>query len=628
MMFAVVASVVGITAMDIVRIRAYETHPMHPPQKIQCEQDKIYFELSNGAEAIDWQRLDGTLEYICGEYDCADFRLVNLIRLLYRYEDRIPESTLAEIEKTLINFRYGWDEPGGNSMCYWTENHQILFSSAEYLIGQKYPLALFSSGYMGREHKEKARKRILQWLELRWKFGFSEFNSSVYYKEDVGALINLIDFSHDKELVVKAKIIMDLLWYDVASQSVGTLFVSASTRAYAKNRTGSSGSRMNGLSEYYWGSGQESRSGIMYGMMTTTNYTLPPVLVEIAKDSRPAIMKYSFGLDIPELQQEGYSGDDDASLMMQLGGGAFSNPEVVRNSLAFVRKNRMFSNAFLADLRFLDITLLKWLHLEPAAIRLANPQSNGVAMQRGNIYTYRTDDYSLFSIQNYHPGTYGDQHHVAGMNVGGAFGIFHTHPSRVKQSSAEGIGYGYLPHVAQSKNVSLSIYGPPKNWGLMQSVFPDYTHAYFPANKFDVVEIIDAYAFGKKDDTYCAFIAMNSLDYKNEERSDLVQLGAETYWVMEASSRTEDGSFERFRDRILGNKISYDPHSRLLEYSSRNTTYTLRFRGDFGVNGTVVNLDYNRYDSPYCQSGRNPDSLQFRFNGQSLLLDFKKLKRM
>ena len=41
---------------------------------------------------------------------------------------------------------------------------------------------------------EKARVRAMDWLKMRWNYGYIEFNSEVYYKEDVGALINLIDF--------------------------------------------------------------------------------------------------------------------------------------------------------------------------------------------------------------------------------------------------------------------------------------------------------------------------------------------------------------------------------------------------------------------------------------------------
>ena len=65
------------------------------------------------------------------------------------------------------------DEPGEDSMCYWSENHQILFAASEYLMGQMFPDEVFTnSGITGAQHMEKARVRILDWLEMRWKYGF------------------------------------------------------------------------------------------------------------------------------------------------------------------------------------------------------------------------------------------------------------------------------------------------------------------------------------------------------------------------------------------------------------------------------------------------------------------------
>ena len=129
--------------IDFIRISGYEVFPMRPSGKIDLQQDVLYYELINGEEGIDWNRLDGTLKYISSEYDCADFRLVNLVRILYEYGDKIPAGYQSSIENVLLNFRYWWDEPGENSMCYWSENHQILFASAEYLIGQLFPEKVF-----------------------------------------------------------------------------------------------------------------------------------------------------------------------------------------------------------------------------------------------------------------------------------------------------------------------------------------------------------------------------------------------------------------------------------------------------------------------------------------------------
>ena len=148
-----------ITAIDFARISNYDVHPGRPSEKIHVDPDQVYRELKDGKQDIDWSRLDGTLKYISGEYDCSDFRYVNLLRILYEFEEQIPEEYLQKIKKTLFNFRYWWDDLGENSMCYWSENHQILFASAEYLVGQKYQEVVFEkSGLSGKEHMNKARE--------------------------------------------------------------------------------------------------------------------------------------------------------------------------------------------------------------------------------------------------------------------------------------------------------------------------------------------------------------------------------------------------------------------------------------------------------------------------------------
>ena len=102
-----------ITAIDLVRIFGYETYPVQPDEYTVL-QDEVYADLVNGETEIDWNRLDGTLDFCANQYDCADFRLVNLIRILYEYGHLIPDDYMAKIEHTLFNFRYWWDEPGGN----------------------------------------------------------------------------------------------------------------------------------------------------------------------------------------------------------------------------------------------------------------------------------------------------------------------------------------------------------------------------------------------------------------------------------------------------------------------------------------------------------------------------------
>lgn len=621
-----------VSAIDFIRISGYEVQPRRPSKKIHLEQDQVYRDLKNGVKEIDWNRLDGTLEYISKEYDCADFRYVNLIRILYEFEEQIPTNYLNKIKEVLFDFRYWWDDPGENSMCYWSENHQILFASAEYLIGQKYPETVFvNSGLSGAEHMQKARLRILDWLEMRWNYGFIEYYSEVYYKEDIGAMMNLIDYSGDLEIVEKTKIVMDLMFYDMATQNIKTMYSSVSGRAYEGNRKGGTRQTLGGITDYFWGSGDSIHSGMTHGLMYTEKYQVPPVLLEIARDTANVVIKQSNGLDLIELADEGYFGTDNRSMMMQWGMEAFTNPIIVRNSLSHIRNSRMFSNDFIKDFKVLDFTILKWLHLEPVATSIINPQTNGVAIQKGNTYTYKTKDYSLYSVQNHHPGDYGDQQHVNGMNVGNLTSIFHTHPALeadIKhQSPNYWVGYGHFPHVAQDSAVSLAIYNIPEKKGLMEIDLLDYTHAYFPSEKLDTTIVEDNYAFGKWGETYCAFITRNELTYREGTTDNLIQKGKQAFWITEAGSETEDQSFEAFCDRVKTNALSFDNENLSLKYTSNKKTYELKFGKDFILNGEKVNVDYSRYNSPYAKAEKKDKTITYEFNGKSLHLDFENLTR-
>ncbi len=618
--------------LDYIRISGYKILPVRPEKEINLQINELYYQLANGKEAVDWGQLEGGLEYIRNEYDCADFRLVNLIRILYEAEDRMPESYQKQTQEVLFNFRYWWDEPGENSMCYWSENHQILFASAEYLIGQKYPDRVFSnSGLTGRQHVEKARKRILDWLEMRWNYGFTEFYSGTYYVEDIAALINLIDFARDEAVVVKSKMILDLLFYDMASQSAHTLFVSASGRAYEGNRKGGRQSTLGRLIHYFWGEGQDPGPGMTYGLLKSPNYTIPTVFSEIAKDSSVQVIKQSNGLDISELHAEGFGGTDDRSMMMQWGMEAFTNPEVIRNSLHHIRTYRMFSNDFLADFKMMDFSLLRWLRLEPIISRLLKPQSDGVAIQKGNTYTYRTNDYTLYTAQGYHPGTYGDQQHVFGMNIRNHFGIFHTHPALEKgvpnQSPNYWVGYGRIPHSVQDKNVNLSLYALPEKKGWMEMDLLGYTHAYFPTSKFDSALLDGRYVFGKKGETYCAMIGAEPFELREGTTDNLVQHGKRTYWITEAGAAGTDGSFAAFVQRVKANPVAFDREALALTYRSNGKRYELAFGKDFVVDGKVVDTNYRRYDSPYVQADRKDQTLTFRYHEKTLFLDFDGLLR-
>lgn len=626
--------------MDINRSNSIKTIPSRPKsddEKFSVQVSAILVELENGTQEIDWSRLEGTLNYIDARFDCSDFRFQDLLRIIYDHVDKIPAEAMQKIKKTVLGFKYWMDEPGDDSMCYWSENHQILFATSEYLIGQMYPDEIFpNSGMTGAQHMKKAKPRILNWLEMRWKYGFTEFYSNVYYNEDIAPMINLIDFCDDEEIVKKTTIIMDLLIYDYASQSYKGAFSTVSGRAYEDHRKGGETNSSREVTKHIFGLETGTpRKGMEYCFIVRNNYQVPQVMIDVGLDTSEAVIKASNGLNLSELKAEGYHGTDTRSNMMQWSMESFTNKETVRNTMKVVREYDMFSNEFLNDIKVLDMAVVRLLHLEPLISIIINPQTNGVAIQRGNTYTYKTPDYSMYTAQNYHPGDYGDQQHVQGANINERFAVFHVHPAMedgdkgaLGNSPMYWVGYGHLPHAVQDKNVQLAIYNIPKNKGMMESKLLDFTHAYFPTEKFDEVLLDGNYAFGKKDDTYIAFITRNMLKLAQGKSDDLIQDGKQVFWITQMGTKSEYSSFENFVNIIKSNEVLFDEKKMKLTYEANGTKSALEFDKEFLVDGEVMDLEYDRYDSPYIIAKRKADTLKFEYNSKSLELDFYNMTRV
>ncbi|MSU23874.1 MAG: hypothetical protein EXS32_08635 [Opitutus sp.] len=576
---------------------------------------------------VDWSNLRDNLTYL------DDFWMAPLIRIVYRHSENIDATNLAKIHQAIFGFRYWMDQPGEDGRCYWSENHQILFASAEYLAGQKFPDAIFTiDGRTGRAHQADARRRVLTWLEQRWRYGFAEWFSNVYYVEDVAPLCNLIDRSTDPEIVTKSQIILDLLLYDVATQSHRGTFISTMGRAYTRNRqSGERGNSMRGIIQNIWGFDLPVPDGKrMDGLFVfREKYRVPAVIEAIGRDSSPVVIKASQGLDLAELPAAQAGGDEDARIMLQWGMEAFSNPEVFDDTLRYVEKLRMFSNSFLHELRSADFFLLRRTGLLPTVSRVLDPISNCTPLQRANTYTYRTADYLLATAQRYHPGMLNDQHHVWSATLSNQVSIFTAHPpvpAKGKKSADENASYwvgpGRLPDAAQHENVALQIYRVPPRPTYGEKGVNHFTHAYFPRDRFDRVELRGSRVYGQHGRVYVALLGAAPLSYRPGSTDDLIQNGRDTAWVCELSTAEREGDFDAFIRRIEANPTSY--HNGVLSYQTGPRRLELTYGRDFRVNGAAQDTGYARHDSPYAHTARQASAITIEFGGRRLVLDFEK----
>ncbi len=670
------AAVIVFTGIEFVVNMQIQPIPDLPGQPLDAGGlDNLLFSLSQDGvqpeEASVNDAIAPTLQYINARYDCSDFRVNALLRLYLSYENRLPGSTKTDIENTLLNFKYWMDQTKdgrSDSMCYWSENHQILFAVSEYLAGTKWPDKVFTAdGKTGAQHAEMAKSRIQAWMEQRFLYGFTEFYSNNYYPEDIAAMSNLIQFARDDAMVNRMKMIMDLIWFDLASQNyryvladgrVYYVFLSASGRMYESNKTSDdTGNRLRNYIDYVmqpertaaWKERRNSFFNCFRQMADAGYYQVPDVIKAIFDDVTPRIIKSSQSLDVSELKGENLLGQSDNQIMMQLNMEAFTNSDVIGNCLNYLSKNHMFANSFLNDFKMINLSLLKWTGLAGPVSRILNPATNGVAIQRANVYTYKTENYSMSTAQNYHPGDYGDQQHIFTANLSNDLSVFVVQPARVPERSPTPnywVGNGRNPYSIQEKNMNISIFDVPQSPGFMEPHVVKYTHAYFPVQYFDEVDesrLADGYICGRKGKTYIALIASGALHFEEFNPGDARQAknveklnpnlkqkydltlkdGRYQSWITELSCENEDGSFDAFKQRIFGNPVLFQGTS--VEYKSRGVSFHSDYKKQFTVDSVPINTEYNRHENDYVPGSitpRKPENIEFSFMGNNLLLNY------
>ena len=131
----------------------------------------IYFPMANmlarkylGRETAEDRELFAyTLEIIDQRIDCSDFMMCGLLRWLKLYG--IPEGLEERTKQVLLNYRYWMDMDGFDGMCFWSENHALMFYSSAMLAGEMYPDEVFPRAAMtGRELADYGRSLVDQWL--------------------------------------------------------------------------------------------------------------------------------------------------------------------------------------------------------------------------------------------------------------------------------------------------------------------------------------------------------------------------------------------------------------------------------------------------------------------------------
>ncbi len=562
--------------------------------------------LASGKPA-DESQIHIILDYIDQRLDCADFRMICILRCLYDFADLISEPTRQRMKQTVLGFKYWLDEPGADSMCYWSENHQAIFAVCEYLAGQLYPEETFLNDQtLGRFHLAKARERLEHWLEARFRFGFVEWHSNTYYEEDIAPLSLFIDCCQDELLVAKARTILDLFFLDMALHHYRSYLAATSGRCYEEQKKYPHKQDVADIMQKAFGFRRAytydyTRTGTDF--LLNRSYRLPDWILKIAQDEHLGEVKVSMGLDLEEIDHYfPYRHDIYGRAMYLWSMEAFSNPEAAETALKLYKDWNLSENDFLKNLDALDIPVISRSGLLPLAVRVLNPVTSGIAIQRVNSYSYKTPDYLLSSAQKYHPGSFGDQQHIWQATFGRGQSVFTTHPGAAffednarNFSPSFWVGNGVLPDCRQDKNVLLCVYDLSVRKGYMEKERLLYTHAWFPQER---IRVNPRCVLAKDGDSYIALFSLEALT------ETLEQKGTITAWACVCGSPSEYFSFENFQRLCAEAELSREGQK--FSFSWGGSRYQLNYKKDFLVNGELRETEYPRLQSKYGTVPRDP----------------------
>jgi hypothetical protein len=550
---------------------------------------------------IEPQVFDASLEFIATGKDTVDFAMTPLIRILYLFPDRLPPELRTRMESTVLNFRYWFYRDEGDvhsSACTWTENHEALYHSLEYLAGQMFPDRKFAkTGRTGSWHMQHARAGLLAWMALRARFGFSEWLSAGYYSHDFAAMLNLVDFARDPLIARSAGRIADLVLLDTALHSFDGGIRATMGRPYPgmlmDSRTAPTASilmlatgRPNTLAPVVDAAGAIA--------LATSHYQVPSVIPAIAESAGPFLIHESFGWDPAEGIALGLDPMHREDIFHFWASQAYDvQPLVFQGTAAACRQWHIRNHSGTWD------KMASALAAVHGDVKLL-PDREFHALFRVNVETFRTPDYIVSTAQDYRKGIGGFQQQPWLASLGGGACVWTNHPaSDVKSSARPGfwMGNGVQPRVAQHRNVVIANYQVPRD-----DPFP-YSHAYVPVSAFDEFVRRAGWLIGRRGDGYLAITA-SPQPKPGQQPDEWISQSPESAWICILGRKAEDGSFEAFSKRVASAVVKF-ADSTLTYREPAGLAAAFGWDSDLLVNGRPVAItSYPRYQSPFVNTAR------------------------
>lgn len=241
-------------------------------------------------DAASLAALEDTLTAINDRRDCSDFVMVPLLWIYGAHADRLPEAMRTRIVAAILGYRYWMDEPGNDTMWFWSENHVLCFHVSELIAGRLFPDAVFTnSGLTGNKHAALAETRLGRWFDSVEDHGLAEWNSAAYYPID---FIGLFALQHWAGAALKARAttILDRLFTMIALHTMNGVSAGTMGRAYDKELRAGPLTELSPFATVAFGTGWFNQGVAALPMFCASSYAPPEGLADYAAPPKGQIV--------------------------------------------------------------------------------------------------------------------------------------------------------------------------------------------------------------------------------------------------------------------------------------------------------------------------------------------------
>jgi len=471
-----------------------------------------------------------------------------------------------------------------------------------------------------------------------------------------------VEFADDTELVSLAASAVDVAMFDLATHTRGGAFGVTHGRTYKANKT-------NSLSDSSFGTAKILFDTAAYPYQSlgdigptflcgSTKYRLPEVIRRVATSTDVVTVKERHGIHLDPHQEYslnpvapyGYDFDNIDNLPFWWSQGALTSWQLVPQTIATANRWDLWDTSLFSSYAAIkSLAQLPSLLVQGAARELAHFAAAGV-LGEAHTTTWRSPDAMLSSVVDHRFGDAMEQVHAWQATLDPQALVFTTHPSggvpkSLDWSRDDGYwtGTASMPRSAQQDRAAIHIYKPAYDAPtdpLLGPVFSyqQFTHAFFPQDKFDEIVQQAGWVFGRKDNGYVALWSERPASWRVYDNAteatngytlpfDLVAPGgSDNVWIVEVGRAADHGTFAAFVAAITATNptVTHGGGGTSVRFASPTAgVLTFGTGEDFTVDGVVTPLrDHQRHTSPWANQEALVPGFDITDGPRRLQLDF------